>query len=265
MSGGFNPNEYNTVAERIEAFIAKYPDGCLQSEVIELSDNRVVMRGLAYRSADDPRPGIGTSAMPIPATNSMLRNSEIETAETSAWGRAIAALGFEVKKGVASRDEVDNKKVDEPERQVGKETLELLGRIQKSGVAMAGGAAAFKGEWRETPEGHVVGFKLKLTGEDRDIPQVLVTGAIGEALFVGSPAILGEQITVKGHLYNVKQQGRTAYYRLIVGERPEDFIETSEVRIPLLPDPEQAAVDAASTDPERAHEPIAEGQEALPI
>ena len=254
MSGGFNPNEYNTVAERIEAFIAKYPDGCLQSEVIELSDNRVVMRGLAYRSADDPRPGIGTSAMPIPATNSMLRNSEIETAETSAWGRAIAALGFEVKKGVASRDEVDNKKADEPERQSGNETLELLGRIQKSGVAMAGGAAGYKGEWRETPDGHAIGFRLQLP--DRDIPQVLIVGSIAEALYVGQPVVVGEQVTVKGHLFNVKQPNRKAYYRLVVGERPEDFIETPDIRIPPLVDPEQEAVDAI---------PIAEGQEALPI
>jgi hypothetical protein len=33
-----------------------------------------------------------------------------ENAETSAWGRALAALGFEVQKAVASREEVENAK-----------------------------------------------------------------------------------------------------------------------------------------------------------
>lgn len=130
--------------------------------------------------------------------------------------------------------------------QSGAETLEMLGRIQKTGKVEKGGASAYQGEWREGPGGHVIGFKLKLAGEDRDIPQVLVNGPIGEALFIGHPSILGEQVTVKGHLYNVKQPGRTAYYRLVVGERPEDWIETSDLRIPPLPDPEQDAVNAVA-------------------
>jgi len=138
--------------------------------------------------------------------------------------------------------------------QVGNETLELLGRIQKSGVAMAGGAAGYKGEWRETPDGHAIGFRLQLP--DRDIPQVLIVGSIAEALYVGQPVVVGEQVTVKGHLFNVKQPNRKAYYRLIVGERPEDFIETADLRVPPLSDPEQEAVDTI---------PIAEGQEPLPL
>ena len=41
------------------------------------------------------------------------RNSEIENAETSAWGRAIAACGIEVRRGIASADEVRNKEHDD--------------------------------------------------------------------------------------------------------------------------------------------------------
>ncbi len=110
------------------------------------------------------------------------------------------------------------------------ETLELLGRLEKSGVATVGGSDKYKGEWREGPDGHVIGFRLQLP--DRDIPQVLVTGEIGEALYLASPAILGESVKLKGYLYDVRLPGRRAYKRLIVGERPTDFIETADVRIP---------------------------------
>lgn len=48
--------------------------------------------------------------MSIPGATNFTRGSEIENCETSAWGRAIAALGFEVKRGVASKQEVENKR-----------------------------------------------------------------------------------------------------------------------------------------------------------
>jgi hypothetical protein len=106
--------DYIPVNERIAAFYAKHPDGSLQSEVIELSDTRVTIRGLAYRSPDDPRPGIGLSSLEIPGKTPYTRGSEVENCETSAWGRAIAALGFEVKRGVASAEEVRSKSDDTP-------------------------------------------------------------------------------------------------------------------------------------------------------
>ena len=109
MSGGFNMDDYVGVNERIIAFREKYPEGVLQSEIIELSEKRVVIRALAYRTPDDIRPGIGHSALGIPGTTPYTRGSELENAETSAWGRAIAALGFEVKKSVASRNEIESK------------------------------------------------------------------------------------------------------------------------------------------------------------
>ena len=174
-------------------------------------------------------------------------------ATTTAMKYALLS-GFQLSTGddVEQTDTSDRQSQQTEQR--GTETLELLGRIQKSGVAMAGGATGYKGEWRETPDGHAIGFRLQLP--DRDIPQVLIVGSIAEALYVGQPVIVGEQVTVKGHLFNVKQPNRKAYYRLIVGERPEDFIETADLRVPPLSDPEQEAVDTI---------PIAEGQEPLPL
>jgi hypothetical protein len=73
----------------------------------------VVVKAYAYRTPDDPRPGIGHSSLTIPGATPYTRGSELENAETSAWGRALAALGFEVKKAIASADEVRSKRIDE--------------------------------------------------------------------------------------------------------------------------------------------------------
>lgn len=101
--------DYVEVNERIVKFYEKYPDGSLQSEVIEHTESRVAVKAYAYRTADDARPGIGHSWLNIPGSTPYTRGSELENAETSAWGRALAALGFEVKRGIASREEVENK------------------------------------------------------------------------------------------------------------------------------------------------------------
>jgi hypothetical protein len=108
---GFNMDDYVPVNERIEAFYAKHPEGSIQSEIVELTDARVTVKAYAYRSDEDARPGIGHSSLEIPGRTPYTKGSEIENAETSAWGRAIAALGFEVKRGLASAEEVRNKQL----------------------------------------------------------------------------------------------------------------------------------------------------------
>lgn len=119
----FDLNDYVTVAERIEQFRVKYPEGSLQSEYrIELIPTAVkqedgtwttldrpvlVFIASAYRTPDDPRPGIGHASEPIPGKTPYTKDSEFANGETSAWGRAIVAvLAADTKRGVASRDEV---------------------------------------------------------------------------------------------------------------------------------------------------------------
>jgi hypothetical protein len=109
----FKMDDYVPVNERIGAFKAEHPEGSLQSKIVELTEGRVTVMAMAYRTPDDPRPGIGHSSLEIPGSTSFTRGSEIENAETSAWGRAIAALGFEVKRGLASAEEVRNKQPEQ--------------------------------------------------------------------------------------------------------------------------------------------------------
>ncbi len=111
MSGP--PKDYVDVAERIRQFKAAFPDGSLQPynepRMISAGDKAFIMySACAYRTPDDPRPGVGYAWEPVPGPTPFTRDSELMNAETSAWGRAIVALGFDTKH-VASSNEVQNR------------------------------------------------------------------------------------------------------------------------------------------------------------
>ena len=100
--------DYIEVSERIQRFYEKYPDGSLQGSWEWLDDSHtvIVYRAEAYRTPDDPRPGVGYASEPYPGLTSFTRNSEIMNAETSAWGRSLVSLGIAVHRGIASAQEV---------------------------------------------------------------------------------------------------------------------------------------------------------------
>lgn len=110
----FDLSDYVDVAERIRIFKEKYPDGSLQSELTQTNGNSPgwLCKAYAYRDGNDERPGIGHAFEPIPGKTPYTKDSEAMNAETSAWGRAIVALGFETKK-IASQQEVRARETSE--------------------------------------------------------------------------------------------------------------------------------------------------------
>ena len=115
MSDYKGPLDYIDVASRIVEFREKFPDGNLGQVSLEfLSDfggkDWVVYTAAAYRSPEDTNPGIGTAWEPVPGPTRFTRDSEVQNAETAAWGRAmVAALAVDTKKGVASSEEIRNR------------------------------------------------------------------------------------------------------------------------------------------------------------
>lgn len=110
------PLDYIDVQTRIVEFRNQYPTGSLQQvkyEVITVGNkNFIAYTAAAYRTPDDQRPGIGTAWEPIPGPTNFTRDSEMQNAETAAWGRAIvAALAADTKKGIASAEEVRNRQM----------------------------------------------------------------------------------------------------------------------------------------------------------
>ncbi len=106
--------DYIPVNERIAAFIAKYPEGSLRPlwpdepyRVLGEGETKWLVYGAcAYRYPDDPAPGVGLAWEPVPGKTPYTRGSELMVAETSAWGRSLAAIGIATNKSIASAEEV---------------------------------------------------------------------------------------------------------------------------------------------------------------
>jgi hypothetical protein len=104
----FNPDEYITVHERIEKFYEKFPEGRILTSITEHNAETgfVLMRAEVYRNPDDVLPAATGHAYEMRSAGHVQAGSYVEVCETSSVGRALALLGFEVRRGVASREEV---------------------------------------------------------------------------------------------------------------------------------------------------------------
>ena len=113
MANRPNLDDYVDVRERMADFFEAYPEGSFQSECQFLTtDGRsaVVVKAYAYRTPDDPMPGHGLAFEFIPGKTPYTKDSELQNAETAAWGRAVIAVGAgDSKRPIASREEVRNR------------------------------------------------------------------------------------------------------------------------------------------------------------
>lgn len=147
--------DYNDVASRIAEFRSKYPDGCLRPAdldtpyLIEHIDEQayIVVVAAAYRAPDDQTPGVGMAYEPVPGRTPYTKFSELQNAETAAWGRAIVAvLAADTRKGVASTEEVRNRRAerDAPDEEAEAVRDEIREEASKHDWALFAVAAEFK-------------------------------------------------------------------------------------------------------------------------
>lgn len=161
MSNKFEMGDYIDVAARIVEMRAKYPDFSLQPanpdrpfEVLEIGgQTHIVVVAAAYRTPDDPRPGIGMAYEQFPGRTPYTKGSELQNAETSAWGRAIVAVGAaDTKKGIASAEEVRNRSAEREQPQQKKLGPQDIGRLAAAKVdalLVAADRTAVETLWRE--------------------------------------------------------------------------------------------------------------------
>jgi len=156
MANFKGPLDYIDVATRIVEFREKYPDGRLRQKDIQFIDfagkSWVVFTAEAWRSADDPAPAHGTAWEPVPGPTQFTRDSELQNAETAAWGRAmVAALAVDTRKGIASSEEVRNRQPESPQTGTAElvalanewiETLESAASVAQLQAAWEGAGAA---------------------------------------------------------------------------------------------------------------------------
>ena len=137
MSFEIDPS-YVDVAERIRVFREAHPDGSLQQVSLDFRDfagtSWVIFTAAAYRSQDDQRPGHGTAWEPVPGKTPYTRGSELQNAETAAWGRAIvAALAADTRR-IASADEVRNRRAEQDQAAPGPREGETRQRTLDDGT-----------------------------------------------------------------------------------------------------------------------------------
>jgi hypothetical protein len=100
---------YVPVAERIEKFYGRFPEGRILTSITDHDrvDGFVLVRAEVYRNPDDATPAATGHAYEYKDAGYVQKSSYIEVAETSAVGRALAFLNFETKRGIASREEME--------------------------------------------------------------------------------------------------------------------------------------------------------------
>lgn len=100
----FDLSQYQTVDERIALFWAKYPNGRLNVEIVELKRNevgqavQVIMRAEAYKDLNDQFPSAVDFAEETLGSNPVNKTSFIENCATSVIGRCLGTLNFSPKK-----------------------------------------------------------------------------------------------------------------------------------------------------------------------
>ncbi|HEX8070695.1 MAG TPA: hypothetical protein VF546_12135 [Pyrinomonadaceae bacterium] len=101
--------DYVPVAERLEKFYERFPDGRVITHIVQhdLETGFILMRAEVYRNADDAQPAATGHAFEVRSEGYVQKTSYVEVCETSSVGRALALLGFEVKRGIASREEIE--------------------------------------------------------------------------------------------------------------------------------------------------------------
>ena len=100
--------EYVEVNERLKHFRENYENWCLTSDVVELTDDRCVIKATIFDENGNIR--ATGHAYEKEGSNMINQTSALENCETSAWGRALANFGIGIDTSVASANEVRNAK-----------------------------------------------------------------------------------------------------------------------------------------------------------
>jgi hypothetical protein len=104
MNFMFNLNDYETVESRIAKFWKDYPDGRIETELIEAATNRFIVEARIFRTEADPKAWAIDYAAESFRTDSKEAEFALERCSTSAIGRALATAGFATKR--PSREEM---------------------------------------------------------------------------------------------------------------------------------------------------------------
>lgn len=96
--------EYVEVNKRVLAFRKLYPEGTIETEILSLENERVVIKAIVKNENLILATGIAYEKENSTFIN---QTSYIENCETSAVGRALGFLGIGIETSIASKEEVE--------------------------------------------------------------------------------------------------------------------------------------------------------------
>lgn len=222
-------DDYIEVSERIRMFKEAYPDGSLDSEwqyVDRDGEQWLVVKAYAYRNQDDHRPGVGHAWEPIPGRTPYTKGSELMVGETSAWGRALAALGIAVHKGIASAQEIRSAQARTPD--LGQQRADAMPAYKTP-------SGAVKQEGNQLATAKQVGL-LKGTMSKQHINEVMLSDYCSERLGFELPVDGLDRLTKAQASVIIDSLLKTEHPMMVTRTRAADP-EDPWASVPLPPEP----------------------------
>jgi hypothetical protein len=113
----FNLDEYTTVRERVIEFWKRYPNGRIETEILEWSDKRFIVAARLYRETTDEKPFTTGLANEVITDRGVNKDFALENGVTSAIGVACGHANIGIDKHKPSREEMNKvvaKKAEKP-------------------------------------------------------------------------------------------------------------------------------------------------------
>jgi len=100
-------DDYAPVADRIELFYSKFPEGRITTKLLPRTHVEIVVKAFVYRQSGDTLPAATGLASERIGDGDVNMYACLENTETSAIGRALANLGFAASRKRPSREEME--------------------------------------------------------------------------------------------------------------------------------------------------------------
>ena len=113
----FNLSEYTTVRERVIEFWKRFPNGRIETEILEWSDKRFIVAARLFREMADQKPFSTGLANEVITDRGVNKDFALENGATSAIGIACANANIGIEKHKSSREEIQkviSKKTEKP-------------------------------------------------------------------------------------------------------------------------------------------------------
>ena len=122
----FNLSEYTTVRERLIEFWKRYPNGRIETEILEWSDHRFIVAARLYRETTDEKPFSTGLANEVITDRGVNKDFALENGATSALGIACGHANIGIDKHKPSREEMSKVVAQKPAKPLVQDLVQAI-------------------------------------------------------------------------------------------------------------------------------------------